>query len=77
MLKQCFTLHTREWLAELRPGFIILSGTASHYFEPEVQKRLPESKIFPSFHYAHRPLDGERARCRAAEIAQELARHAD
>ena len=74
MLNQCFALHTRNWLEELCPGFVILSGVASHAFEREVQMCLPESIIFRSFHYAHRPLDAKRAASHAEEIAQELAR---
>lgn len=72
MLKQCFTLHTMRWLSCLAADVIILSGTASHSFEHEIAENLPNAKVLTSFHYAHRPLDADRAMSRAREIADEL-----
>ena len=72
MLKQCFNLHTAAWLENLKPNTLILSGTASHYFEEAIQSLLPQSKIFTSYHYAHRPLDAKKAESRAKEISEAL-----
>lgn len=73
MLKQCFASHTQGWLTTLAPKVVILSGTASHAFERNVHLLLPGCSMFKTFHYAHRPLDAERARRHALEVAGELA----
>ena len=73
MLKQCFKLHTYDWLAEIRPQVVILSGTGTHQFASELNGLTKQIKIFKSFHYAHRPLDAERAESRAREIAEQIS----
>lgn len=72
MLRQCWTRHTAAWLRSLAPEVAILSGSAAHAFESELADELPACRIIKAFHYAHRPLDADRAQARATEVRQEL-----
>jgi hypothetical protein len=54
MLKYCFENHTKKLVELLMPHVVILSGSPTHKFEPEILKILPKSKIIQTLHYAHR-----------------------
>jgi len=72
MLSRCWDRHTSLWLAELAADIVILSGSPAHRFETQVNSLLPSSRVFKTFHYAHRPIDAERATARAAEVRTQL-----
>jgi hypothetical protein len=72
MLLHCWDRHTSSWLAALAPDIVILSGSAVHRFETQINSLLPAARVIKTFHYAHRPRDAARADARAAEIRKEL-----
>ncbi len=72
MLSRCWDRHTSSWLAALAPDIVYLSGSAAHPFEARIHSLLPASRVFTTFHYAHWPLDADRANARAAELRKEL-----
>jgi hypothetical protein len=72
MLRQCWTRHTAAWLRCLAPDIAILSGSAAQAFASDVAGVLPTTRVITAFHYAHRPLDSDRAYARAAAVRQEL-----
>jgi len=60
MLNYCFETHTAKLVEILAPNIVILSGSATHKFEPKIRDVLPSSKIeiIKTFHFAHR--EGEK-----------------
>ncbi|MEI7815514.1 MAG: hypothetical protein WCJ13_12105 [Coriobacteriia bacterium] len=54
MLTRCFERHTRELLTILDPDVVLLSGSATHRFAERTRGLLPDSRVVPMLHYAHR-----------------------
>jgi hypothetical protein len=72
MLRNCMGRFTGDWLRAISPNTVILSGTSAWPFAQEVRSLLPDAGIYETYHYAHRPLDAEKARARASEIRADL-----
>lgn len=66
MLSQCFARHTSAVTIALRPQVILLSGSATHAFQREFVRCLPDARVIPMMHYAHR----EGAEVEAAELTR-------
>ena len=70
MLSRCFEAYTSAVAVALQPDVVLLSGSASHSFLPEFAQRLPQARVLPVLHYAHREGSQveaqEHARIRAA-----------
>lgn len=54
MLNNCFGRHTGPLLEHLNPDVVLLSGSKTHRFVQAVAALLPNSKVLPMLHYAHR-----------------------
>lgn len=54
MLKQCFQLHTSRLIAALAPNLLLLSGSNLRPFQRRLQDLLPQCRVEPMLHYAHR-----------------------
>ena len=57
MLTRCFERHTWELLTILDPDVVLLSGSATHRFAERTHRLLPDSRVVPMLHYAHREGD--------------------
>jgi hypothetical protein len=72
MLSQCYEKFTSRLLEALSPDVILLSGSNVHSFSNRVQTILPNAKLFPILHYAHR--EGMQLEKREVKRIQELLR---
>jgi hypothetical protein len=54
MLEQCYSLHTEALLRMLAPQVVLLSGSGTHRFQTRIANLLPQAKIIPMLHFAHR-----------------------
>ena len=54
MLSGCFEKHTRNLARALRPDVILLSGTETWRFGLGFLAVLPDARLVPMHHYAHR-----------------------
>lgn len=54
MLCACYAKHTQSLLRLLAPNVVLLSGSATHRFAARIGVAVPNSKIIPMMHYAHR-----------------------
>ena len=54
MLSRCFSVHTLPLATVLAPEVILLSGAPTHTFASAIQSQLPNARIIPMLHYAHR-----------------------
>lgn len=54
MLNRCFNAHTAEIARELQPDIVLLSGSVAHSFASAFAHQLPNARIVPMLHYAHR-----------------------
>jgi len=72
MLSRCWNCHTASWLMALSPDIVIPSGSVTHEFEAGVIDLLPDCRVFETFHYAHRPVDKDRANSWADKLRKEL-----
>ena len=54
MLSRCFETHTSAVAVTLQPDVVLLSGSASHSFLPAFAQRMPQARVLPMLHYAHR-----------------------
>jgi hypothetical protein len=54
MLTTCFERHTEKLLTTLDPDVVLLSGSATHRFAGRIRRLLPDCRVVPMLHYAHR-----------------------
>jgi hypothetical protein len=54
MLESCFNLHGVAILRDLKPQFIIMCGSNVHGFSNKIAQVVPDCKLIPTLHYAHR-----------------------
>ena len=66
MLSTCFERHTQPLLKLLAPDAVLLSGSATHRFAASIRPDVPDAKVIPMMHYAHR----EGANVEATELAR-------
>ena len=76
MLNYCFETHTAKLVEILAPNIVILSGSATHKFEPKIRDVLPSSKIeiIKTFHFAHR--EGEKVEKEKQKLVEKQLRSA-
>lgn len=54
MLAECFARYTLPLLRILQPDLLLLSGAKTRPFHAEIAAALPEARVEPMLHYAHR-----------------------
>lgn len=56
MLRNCWALHTQQFLERFAPGILLLMGSSSvmDEFVLQAQRSLPSTRVLCIAHYAHR-----------------------
>ncbi len=54
MLRHCFNKHTSLLLRALEPNVVLLSGSATHRFDADIQRLFPRAEVVPTMNFAHR-----------------------